>query len=479
MRIILLFVFMINYLFGFISVNVNKDTITLGEKIEYSINALGTNVEFPNISDIAGFEIEGTAMTQKTNIINGVQTKIVTKTFIFSPTTSTTIPSYSIKVDGKYEDTEVIDITVKKAKPDDNFVLTVEFDKDEVFVNEMVKAKITFKRDKTKPVSNISISKLPFDDFWYKNIGEDKSYESARYHIIEREFILFPQKSGTIKVDSAVLSIITNQIGQDFFGFVVTRPVEKKIFSNENSIKVNPIPNNQKYIGDFSIDYSIDKNEVDANEAVNFTVTIKGNGNIDDIDEIDLNIKGANIFKDEPVKKYSYKDGKYEATYSQKIAIVSDRDFTIEPIDFRFYSIKDKKVKTVSTKKLDIKVKNQNINQQKPTIETFDKKVESTKVVAKDLSFVEKIVYFILGILVSIIAIFIFKSIKKAKLSSSLKIFNKISDREKLKILMPKIKDSSQIDDMIYKLEENIYEGKNHKIILPKELINLDKKENK
>lgn len=477
MRVVGLFLLCINVLFAIVTSSVDKNIIDLGERVEYSITAFGEEIEFPEIVNIDGTDINSVSIERKENFINGKYSYMITKTYILTPTKDITIPSFKVLVNKKEQFTSPVSIKVNKVVHNDNFMLELTFDKKEAFVNEMIKAKLIFKMDKTKSISDISHLKLPFDGFWSKDIDKEKKTEDTRYNILEKEYILFPQKAGEIKVPSASLSIIINKIINDF-GFAINRPFEQKVYSNENVLNIKPLPKDILYVGDFDINMNIDKKEVKANEAVNIQLQIDGNGNVDDIKDFVLKIDNTNIFTDKAIKSFTYSKDKYKANFVQKFAIVSNQDYTIPAMKFAYYSLKDDRIKEISTKPIDIKVLNAQ-NKEQPKIETFDNTTPQQIIQQdKNLSLEDKIVYFSLGFFVAVLFIVIFIVLKKVFANSKIKIYKPNSDKEKLKLLLPMIKKDKNIDEMIEKLEENIYFGKKNKIIIPKGLINLDKKKN-
>jgi hypothetical protein len=478
-RFLLYFLLLASYAYSLVSVKVNKDNITLGESVQYTITAIGGDVVFPDIVEVGEYQVEAVSTSQSINIINGSQTKRVSKTYRFTPSRDITIPIYSVNIDNKKQHTQPIKIKVSKVSKERDFILDLVFDKKEAFVNELVRAKLILKIDKNKDFSNIGIMKLPFDDFWVKDVAKERRLDSDKYNIIEKEYLLFAQKDGKIDIDSAIVSVITSVIGQDYFGFTVSKSIERKVYSNENSIKIRALPNGIEHVGEFDIDISVDKKSVQANKPINLEIKITADTNIDDIDTIDLNIKNANIFKDEPKREYRYKDGKLKATFSQKIAIVSDKSYSIEPIEFRYLSLKDNKIKVVSTKRLHIDVITANKNDI-AKIEKFDTDKSSTKKESKEIVTLDdnsKYLYIAIGFMVAVVLLIIYILIKKYLYKSIKNLVEVNSDKDTLKMLLPKIKEPI-VADAVKKLEENIYEGKKHKIILPKELIELDKKEN-
>lgn len=114
-----------------------------------------------------------------------------------------------------------------------------------------------------------------------------------------KKYILFPQKTGTLTIEPFELDVYyqkpsdrrTHSIFDDFFG--TYESVRQKVVSNAVTIQVEPLPKNRPYnfsgaVGDFNLTANIDKNHVNANEAVTLNVKISGNGNLKYINPIDI-----------------------------------------------------------------------------------------------------------------------------------------------------------------------------------------------
>jgi len=248
----------------------------------------------------------------------------------------------------------------------------------------------------------------------------------------------------------------------------VERVIYKKIYSNEIKIDVKPLPKGVKLYGDYGLKIKIDKKRIKANEPVNITITIKGVGNIDDIDEFKVDIKNTTTYKDKPVKKVDLKDNNLKSTFIQKFAIIGDRDFTIPPFKIKFFN--GKKIKIKSTKSIKIKVTPNPKKEQSYIITPIKEKIEP-KVIIKNSSNWEKFIFILVGFLLAITLFLIFYLIKNRFLTNNtketdyVKLIKKTkSDKELLDKLIPFVGKSKEIDLVVSKLEENIYKSSNHKI---------------
>jgi hypothetical protein len=107
---------------------------------------------------------------------------------------------------------------------------------------------------------------------------------------VVQQFILYPQSTGQLTIDPVeITALIQQKSGQSdpFFGdfFQSFQTVPKAVASLPIKINVKPLPGNKPegfsgIVGSISMNASVNKDTVNVNDAVNFKVVIKGNGNL-------------------------------------------------------------------------------------------------------------------------------------------------------------------------------------------------------
>jgi hypothetical protein len=293
--------------------------------------------------------------------------------------------------------------------------------------------------------------------------------------------MIFAQKAGNFHIDSIeadIGHIVRNYNGggffnDPFFSSMTNQLSWKKIYSNNLDIKVEALPNNLELYGDFHIKASVDKTTVYANKPVNFTVKIDGIGNIDDIEKFDINIPNAIVYADKPNISSNLVNGEYSGVFTQKIAIISDSDFTIPSLKLKYFDKLTNKIKTIQTKPIDIKVQGGNIvNAQKPMVQKA-KTIQTNqpiqkKVIVKNSDDLEYL-YLLIGILIGSVGTYlVMKQTNKKEIKKENDIIKAIkgakSDKVLFDILLPYSKEDSAISDILKLLEENIYKKTDHKI---------------
>ena len=480
-------------LFAKVSASLDKPVILPGESAVLTLSASGDDIEFPEIDNIGGFKVIGVANSTSISNINGNMTKTTSKSYTFVPTKSVHIPSFSIKVDSKVQKTKPLDLKVntKHLPKDESVQLLLKSNKKEAFVGENIKLDLIFKRPPNKHFEKVEIVPPKLDGFWSKQVPGSKTYACGDFICESYSFILTPQQAGTFTIPPTIakLGILQRQsrrrggvfddpfFDDPFFNSLMGRLTWKRIYSNELKIKVKELPNDTQIIGDFSIDARVDNNKVEAGKAVNLTLTIKGSGNIEDIEKFEPKIPNTIVYADEPKISSHLEGEKNVGTFTQKIAIVSDHNFTIPSFSLNFFNKDENKTKTVKTNPIEIEVIG-GTTVSKPTIQSSPKPLISTEENSTIKSTIEpkstsgiNPFYLLLAFIAGALSVYLLSKIgkkdhKKAKSPKPLttQIQKAKDDKTLFSLLLPYANDSDIIKESLKKLEENIYKGANHKI---------------
>ena len=349
-KILIIFLIVIN-LFG-VSAKVDKQNVIEGDNVVFSITASGGNIEFPKISDIDGDKIEGISSSQNISIINGNYQKTITKSYVFTPSHSLTIPSFKVIVDNKKIVTKPIKIkVVKDTKIDKDFKIDIKT-KQTAIVGYPNIVTILFYQKTNVRVANISLE-LPRGDFELKQIGKEKDFYEGVYQVAQINYLLIPKKSGKINFKVKLkLGFSTQMV--DAFGFIANRMKYKTIQKIVN-IDVKKIYDG--IIGDYKIDLNVDKMKVEANKPVNVKLTIKGEGDLSNLGNIKINIPNVTIYDNKAKIESKIINNKIYSNYQKDFVIIADENYTIPPLSFSFYNIKTDKNQTIMTKPIKIEVK--------------------------------------------------------------------------------------------------------------------------
>ena len=161
-------------------------------------------------------------------------------------------------------------------------------------------------------VSQVSNSKMPsFGGFWTKDISDnsgvlkqDREYINGVEYAtaVISKMILVPQRAGKFTIDPMKIECIAQipverqrsayrdpfeAFFDDSFFFPSYTNVQKELSSQSLGLEVKALPENGKpasfagAVGDYKFTSSIDKMELNTNEAVTLTLTVSGTGNIE------------------------------------------------------------------------------------------------------------------------------------------------------------------------------------------------------
>lgn len=456
----------------------SKNEITVGEAVELIIKADGKDIKFPDIQEIAGYKIESTQSSQNIQISNGNITQSSIKSYLFTPTEikDIEVPSFEVIVDKKIHKTEPLKLTVKAQtkEPNQPFELKMEINKNSGYVGEQFDIKLLFRRKASEKVLDLDYQQPNFEHLWVKQVGKEQTYQDDEYIVHEINYIAFPQKSGQIKIPPARMRITTTRDKKDFFGFIVQEPISKAIFSNDLNIEAKELPSGIKLVGDFKIEAVIDKNQSEPNKPINLTLTIIGKGNVDDIDEIELNLANATVYSDKAQRKYDIKNGIYQGIYKKSFSIISDSSYSIDPIEIKFFDPKSKTIKSTKTEKIDITILGSQKISQAPKLLTAQNE-SNDKMLAKTNSY-HLIAIFISGLISGILLMLIAKkNLLRLPIFKKNGILLPNDQKEMLLKLLPFYGQDKELNRILCLLEENIYQSKNNKIG-KKELLSILKK---
>ncbi|MDC9715319.1 MAG: BatD family protein, partial [Gammaproteobacteria bacterium] len=227
----------------------------------------------------------------------------------------------------------------------------------------------------------------------------------------------------------------------------------KKIHSNSLTLNIKPLPDALRIFGNFSLQATVDKFQVKQGDAVNLTVSIKGEGNFEDIEAFKIEISNATIFSDDAI--FDYKN------WQQKFAIVSGQNFVIPSLKLDYFDKITQTKKTIHTQPINIQVEKSNLIA-KTTIETTIKPDNKTPV-SSEL----KYYYLLLGLVIgAFIGFFGGKFNRQKKQDKRQDLIKQIKsskgDKALFDLLLPL--NLRELEPILQQLEANLYKGETQKI---------------
>jgi len=284
-----------------------------------------------------------------------------------------------------------------------------------------------------------------YEDYDIKLLSEtEKLIENKRVNTYE--FIAFLKKEIDIKFEFTSLMKKTNKdsikntvLGRDnaFYEEFSVRKVKQK------ALHVEVLKNPVVLVGEFSIDIKKDKQEVKAYQPYHMQVSIKGNGNFEDIKPFYFKIDGVKVFASKIIKKIELTKNGYIGELIQKFAFVSSESFEVPSLHVEYLDLKTKEVKKLLVSSSKVEVKQGYVK--KELLDDVDTKFEI------NYDYVYYVLFFISGFLVSKI-----KFRRKERVSSKDEVFKeKISRCKSMDevIFLLLLKDSNKYKNLIISIE--------------------------
>jgi len=478
-----------------VGVVVNSKSIQSGKdlKIILKIKYIKADkISLPKIEQIANYGIKNTRLTKSSVdiMLNGKKEKLYTKAIIYTirPSKSFKIPSFTVDIDGQKYQTKPVNIKViqrKKSTNNSGFIFRMSTNKTKVAVGENFVVKVELIEPINAGGSDIKYIAPSFSGFRAMPLGDGEVIEQENQVVRTINYIVTATKPGEFTIAPARAKIgmqIAPQAAQSPFGFFGADIQWKNISSNPLNIKAVELPSSVDLIGNFKIKSKVDKLKVKKNKPLNYTLTIEGEGNLDDFEDPKFNINNVTVMSDDSNIEHKFENGKYYSRYSKHYVFISNKDFEIPAISLTAYNPKNRKLYKIASKKFDIKISktrsitsllNDNSKPNKP------KKVESANSVINNkkadptnkiediildkeyykrkyrgnISYAQLGLFLLLGLILGALGgIFIPKYLQKRAAKKGAKLYG--SYKEALNILYPHIDEDKKIEEMVKFLYE-------------------------
>ena len=445
---------------------VNTVEVVKGNPVTLRIKAIGGSAKFPKFIMIADAAVTGQSSSSSRNLsmINGKVTseQSVTKVIQFTPEHNMTIPSYSITINGAQYDTESIDITVVKASRAANtanglFSLEMRTSKSKVMVGESFMITVYFSlRNDVRLSEEVQYNQPDLSNFIAVHDKEPSAYRQDNYQVQEVRYIVTAQHDGNFTINPATARIaLPDRSRRDIFGMTFGSTWKQGI-SNTLNIEVLPQEKESDLIGDFTLDTTVDTQEVKANKPVNLTLKIEGKGNLQSFEFPKYEIDGVTVYSDEAKVDTKIVAGELYSIYSKSFAFISEDDFTIPLRSFTMLSPTDQKIKELTAKAYEIKIKHTASSAMAATntngvvqTQIAQEPAEAKEVVAKHVE-VKSVAWWMLAsaFMLGVLFMYVLRFLPNLKFGGS----RPYKESEALKVLYAHMSEDAKIEAMVRKL---------------------------
>jgi len=276
---------------------------------------------------------------------------------------------------------------------------------------------------------------------------------------IHYTYLVYPLESGKINIDFTLTQKATtdDSVAYSFSGDrdnikgLVTK--DTKIVLAPQILVVKPLPKDTELVGDFSLDYRINKHKVKTYESIPFQVSIQGDGYPPMMHSLIPKDVNFTVFTEQPhIKSIADKQGSH-STVTYPMALSHNKHFELPQITLKAFNPKTEKSYTLS------------VPAQSFEISTVDKgtlidKVDSPTMFTVDWSWLKTLLVYLV---VFVAGYFTALSLKWQKKSKQIimhplieKVQNTQNKKELLQLLMAH--DSHRFSTVIEKLETSLYE---------------------
>lgn len=372
---------------------VSKTRLGVNERlrVDFEMNKDGDNFSPPSFE---GFRVVGGPNQSISNsYINGKRSYSKTYSYFLAPQSrgQFTIGQATIEIDGEtYKTLPVkVQITAAVEKPKDendadylaseNVHLVAEVSKANPYLNEAITViyKLYVSHDVSITSSWREIDTPKYADFWSQSIdnrGNFKIYEGKyrgkdyRY-VILRTTVLYPQKTGELNIEPLTLDvpIDVQSNRRDLFGRRLMTRVNKTISAGNRTINVKPLPaegrpdNFTGAVGEFQFDVFTDRDVLDANESLELTIKVSGDGNLKLFDLPGVKLASSlEVYEPERVDNIRTLTSGMTGSASEAYTVVPQfkGTYPIRPISFSYFDPKTETYRTLSSDEIIVNVEN-------------------------------------------------------------------------------------------------------------------------
>jgi hypothetical protein len=412
----------------------SKSTLAVGENFQITFEYQGDGSRFspPNFDNFA--VLAGPNKSSNMQWINGNFSSSVSYSFVLRAMQegTFTIGAATLTLNGKSVETEALEVTVVKGRTarqapppqtavtaskgdadledelNANIFLKLFVNKKEAYVGEQLLA--TYKLYLNASIVDYNFGNLVFNGFFAEDLQVDATKNVSTEVINGRQFsvytlkqtLLTPQKSGEIEIPALETDMVVRvrenkrrrSIFDDVFGSF--RNVQLHTQSNVERIHVLPLPTaNQPAefngaVGEFKLLATADRDKVAANEAINLTITVEGNGNLELVPPPAIQFPTDFETYDPKIKNNltpTVGGTKGTRTYEYVLIPRYPGDYTLEGIRFAYFDPKSKSYKHAQSDNIVLTV-GQTTAGNDGSVAMVATKKEDVQIIGKDIRFI-------------------------------------------------------------------------------------------
>ncbi len=345
--------------FAAVTAALDRDQLSVGESVQLSLQRDGSASGKPDLAPLQqDFDVLGTSSGSSVQFINGHMSAQTQMTLTLSPKHAGKLRIPPISWDG--EQSPALQLTVGNNNSGGHASGVAQGRSAHVFFTTMLDRKrpyvqgavvLTVRLNTDQQLSQASLDLAGSNDILVEQLGKDRQYtdtrDGHRYQIVERQYLLQPQRGGTLQLEGPVLDAqLADQSSVDpFFGRVFgglmnsTRPL--RLHGEPIVLEVQPRPSSatgrewlpaQKVTLEET--WRPDDNSAHAGEILTRHLRLSAEGltaaQLPDLDALMSLPRGIKAYPDQAKLDTSLQDGKVIGKREQDIALIATEPGTYE-----------------------------------------------------------------------------------------------------------------------------------------------------
>ncbi|MFT4994374.1 MAG: hypothetical protein ACI965_001401 [Paraglaciecola sp.] len=342
-----------------VTASVDKNPVMMDESFDLTVVANGDadRNAFDPSSLLGDFVVGRTSVSSQTQMLNFNTTRTTTWNTILIPRKQGqfTIPSFDVAGQKTQPiSMMIIPVSASKATQGRDLFITTEIDSAEAYVQQQIHYTVKLHLGLDLQRGSLASPSLVNADI--RQIGKDAEYneiiEGRRFRIIERNFAVIPQQSGTFTIDGPLFEGEVVDNTRQSFGFFNRSKAINRI-GPAQQITVLPVPTNytehwlpSDYV-ELQEEWQVTGDKFIAGEPLTRTITLTAVGMVEEqLPKIDSEYPDKlKIYPDQANTATVEKDQTLIAQRSQSIAIIpgQEGEYFIPPVSVAWFNIITKK----------------------------------------------------------------------------------------------------------------------------------------
>jgi len=306
-----------------VSASLDRQSAQVGDNVVLTVVAKGAVKSVPEVtltSLEADFDVYSVGQSTNVSIVNGQMTTETSRQFVLIPKHpgKFTIGPLAVRLGNNDMQTEPLSLTVTSGPPpptpgpgtrgetggtsgSEDLFVRATVDKSSVYAYEQVTLRVRL-YTRGGLLDNPAYTPPPTEGFWREDLPPPQPgievVNGARYRVLEVRVALFPTTPGVHTIGEAVLDCqVEDRTRQrdpfSFFGGSLFEAKHVILRSHPVTINVKSLPSGappgfEGAVGEFHLETSADRHDVNQNEPVTLTVKVNGEGHLRTIGEIQL-----------------------------------------------------------------------------------------------------------------------------------------------------------------------------------------------